>query len=345
MNRELLIQYIDILNKMENIPYDVNMSRNDLDYSIIQFVEQKASEDEDFSALLSKIKGMPSSDRIEFVNHYFNEREEQESEKSQTDEEEIAKVFGVDVKDIHHLFLANGNEIFSFYSSKYNRNIILENLKQGKSLHEQLEEIQKNNEDYQSDDSVVNAQNIMNEEVGKNQAELAFYTIDELQNHKSEIDLLSKEDKEKLTYLIKHYDELNIVGINISNMIYIDDKGEIHEATLDQNHNIYISQPASVNTSSSNENVDSSGLNSSSDVNQEDKNADTNTELEDMFQEEEDINESKLEQYEKTDKPKVLIKKDSDDDNYGFVNNALYLFVLLLVVIICIILFLVFYKF
>ena len=140
MNRELLVQYIEILNKMEDSPYDVRMSHSELDVSILEYIEEQATNDLELSTLLKELKSLPSSERMAHVNEYLKNKEENVRASENNEEDQIAKIFGIDARDIQHLFLDSGSEIFCFYDSIMQRNIILENPKTGRSLLEQLEE-------------------------------------------------------------------------------------------------------------------------------------------------------------------------------------------------------------
>lgn len=324
MNRELLIQYVDILNKMENIPYDVRMSRNDLDYSIIDFFEKKAANDPELYELLKQIKSLPIDERAAFVKEYLENKSEEKPEPVKSEEEEISKVFGVDVDDIQHLFLANGNEIFYFYESQFGRNVVLENSKKGRSLVEQLKDIQIENDKYQTEDAFDNAHNILADEALRSNMELNFYSKDEIINHEAEMRELSREDADKVKYLLKNYDEFNIKGINIENMIYIDQAGDIFEITYVDNK-INIAKPDSQDYSFDNTENDSA-----------------DSELDDMFDDSEDTKDNDMEdemtndeKQVNTQKPKVYVKSDMDS---GFTNNAFYFFMACLVIIIIVIL-------
>lgn len=315
MDRDLLIQYVNILNRIESIPYDVRIGNNDLDSSLIHFVEEKAYDNPELSELLKEIKSLSPSERATYVNQYFNDQEANNNiSNSSSEEDQIANTFGVDVKDIQHLFLENGHEIFVFYYSEWNRNVVLENSNEGQSLSEQMKSIQEENEKYQSEDEELNAKNIMSEEFVKGNMELEFYTKEELENHSSLIESLGEEDKEKLRYLLKNYSELNIQGINVTNMIYIDKDGEIHEATLDENKHVYITKPAGIDYSTEKEDVANSD------------------ELSAMLDDDSEELEEELEKREGLEKPKVYTKKDNPN-NFGFTNNAVYLFLALLVVL------------
>lgn len=325
MNRELLVQYIEILNKMEDSPYDVRMSHSELDVSILEYIEEQATNDLELSTLLKELKSLPSSERMAHVNEYLKNKEENVQASENNEEDQIAKIFGIDVRDIQHLFLDSGSEIFCFYDSIMQRNIILENPKTGRSLLEQLEDIQEKNEKYQTENDSDNARDMMVEEVLQSNLELVFYSSEELNEHEEEIEKLNPDDRKKLKYLISHYDELMIKGINLENMIYLDQNGEIQEVTLSNSNEIVISSPTSIDNS--NEKTTQAGHSSE------------NSDLDSMFDDDNTMGEEIEEEIGHSvefNKPKVLVKERIDDQNSGFTNNAFYLFLAFLIILIVI---------
>ena len=311
MDRDMLIQYVDILNKMENMPYDVQMGHNDLDSSIIHFVEKSAEDDEELNDLIVLLKSLSCEERVSYIKDYLNQKEAVAS--NNREEEEISKVFGVNVSDIQHLFLENGNEIFAFYDTHTGKDVVLGNQKNGKSLIEQLESIQKEDEKYQDEDASENAHSILIDESTRNNLQLSFYTKEEISKHSDEVEQLTSDDRRKLDYLLIHYTELDILGINLSNMIYLDHDGEIHEVAIDLDSNLGVVKPGSYDyqASAPNESVG---------------------ELDQMVSESNPIIEQASEENnikKSSEKAKVYVMKDYSDDDYGFTNNALYFFLIL----------------
>lgn len=323
MNRELLIKYVEFLNKMEDSPYDVRMSHSELDGSILKYIEEQAANDLELSTLLEKLKALPSDERMAHVDVYLKAKEENVQASEKGEEDQIAKIFGIDVRDIQHLFLDSGSEIFCFYDSIMQRNIILENPKTGRPLLEQLEDIQAKSEKYQTENDFDNARDMMVEEVLQSNLELVFYSSEELDEHEEEIEKLSPDDRRKLKYLINHYDELMIKGINLENMIYLDQNGEIQEVTLSNSNEIVISSPTSINNS--NEKTTQVGLSSA------------DSDLDSMFDSDNTMSdeiEKEIDHSTEFNKPRVLVRERIDDQNSGFTNNAFYLFIAFLIILI-----------
>ena len=60
-------------------------------------------------------------------------------------------------------------------------------------------------------------------------------TLAEVKDYKELIDEKSKEDKNKLNYLINNYSRLNVQGIRLDDMKYIDENGEFREVDMNDN--------------------------------------------------------------------------------------------------------------
>lgn len=60
-------------------------------------------------------------------------------------------------------------------------------------------------------------------------------TIDEIKDYKEIIDEKSKEDKNKLNYLINNYSRLGIKGIRLDDLKYIDENDEVKDVDLNDN--------------------------------------------------------------------------------------------------------------
>lgn len=316
MNRDMLIQYVNILNKMEDTDYDIQMSRNGLDSFIIQYWKEKAANDEEIDALLTKLKSLEPSERMVFVKDYLNSREK-EVPKEDDSLEEIASVFGIDVRDIQHIFLANGGEVFSFYSHYLSRNVVLENPKAGRSLVEQLHSIQEENEQYQGDDSVENVHDILTDKALETDLELIFYSKEEVMNHMDAMGDLTADGKKQLEYLLQHYDEYMIQGINLENMIYVDQSGAIQETIIDDKNQVHVSTP--VNTRYVNQTEENVEDTSSYDE-----------ELQEMFHDDEEFEDEKGDSLKKQ---KMYVKRDASFEQRGFTNNAFYFFLIFLAVL------------
>lgn len=74
---------------------------------------------------------------------------------------------------------------------------------------------------------------------GGNKKSTGMITLDNIKDYKEQIDELSKENKNKLNYLINHYNTLKIKGIIISEMKYIDSNDEVRELVYDNYSNQY----------------------------------------------------------------------------------------------------------
>ena len=275
--------------------------------------------------LLKRIHALPDSERMNAVDEYFSKKAEKEEEPEKSEEEEIAKTFGVDVNKIEHKYLNNGNEIFSFYDANLGRQVILENNKKGKSLTEYLKEIQDKNEKYQTENSEANTNDILRDESNEENIELKMYTKEEILSN--ELGNMNNKDIAKLNYLLRNYERLRIKGINLENLIYIDEDNKIHEAIINEKQEVVVATPDDANYSDS-----------AYEQNEVDNSNEDSNELESMMEntenEEEklDIIEGKIEE---KGKPKVLTK----DDKYGFINNVLYVSIITAAILIIVLIY------
>lgn len=234
-------KYLKILDRI-----DVATENNEIlsfspeEREVVRRVQVAAGNNSELGELLGKIKDSSSAERAKIVDEFFNSNSNTKSE-----ENEIAKVYGVDPRNINFKRLNSGKEIFSFFDFKLNRLVVLENNKNGKSLVEYLEEIQNENEQYQSTDDLGNANSIMDDQRKKTSMEMQMISLNEIGKHQAEVDELSDEDKQKLQFLMANADQLGVRMINIENLIYSDSNNNIKEVVFDKDRKVAVADPES----------------------------------------------------------------------------------------------------
>lgn len=339
MEKDVFMRYVQLLHRFEELSKEEHsIYSNTIEAKTILEVRQLVENNQELLELLKKIHSLPDSEREKAVEEYFskqNKKEEQEEQKK-SEEEEIAKTFGVNVNEIDHKYLKNGNEIFSFYDNVSNRQVVLENNKKGKSLLESLQDIQKQNEKYQTEDEYDNSKNILRDKSSTENIELKFYTRNEIINLPS-LDNIRGKDALILTFLLKHYDELGIKGINLDNLIYLDSNNIIQEAVV-VNDKVIVGEPDDAKSNNaaeaSNEAVKEEveeepelTEEKTSEVKEEPKES-NNEELNEMMEESKEEVKEEDKKNEK-EKPKTLIRnikdKIKDTDSNGFINNVLFI--------------------
>ena len=271
------------------------------DKNYAEMIMEKYKNNPEYKALLEKILNAPQGQSIQVVQEYFKEKQQQIEKKPE--EEQIAKVFGVSADQIKHLYLKNGKQIFSFYSPDLGRDVVLENGRKGKTLTEVLKEIQESNEKYQSDDPNENSKDIMMDERLKSNLELPMYPPKEIGQHMGEIESLSANEKKLLKYLVDHAEQLDIKGINITNLIYIDHNHQIKEISFDKNFNPVTGSPEGEDNNT-----------------KEDK--DSKSEINSMVSESNEKEESLEKQDKKKDVKKLILTNPNDlgyTDNIGWI--------------------------
>ena len=339
MEKEIFIKYIEMLHRFEKLSKEeLSIYPNSDEIKIMSEVRELVENNPELSDLLKKIHALPDSERMRTVVEYFANKEEKE-EEPKTEEEEISKTFGVDVNKIEHKFLSNGNEIFSFYDVELGRQVLLENNQKGKSLVECLQEIQEQNQKYQTEDAEENSNNILRDKSAEENIELKMYTKEEIVNRFDDFSNVNKEDVAKLKFLLNNYEKLRIKGINLENLIYIDEDNRVHEVVVNEKQEVVVATPVDANYSAD---QDESGA----EVEQTNESSDElGSMVEDTEKDEEadyTLSDGKYEKKEEEkEKHKTLTRKD---DKYGFINNVLYVSIITAVVlVVCLIYFIIKY--
>lgn len=317
MDRGKVARYIEIVNEMERaVNKGENYKLSNEQKALIREMQGEIARDDELRKLIETVFELPPEERLEYLEKARGEDEKVEEEDSI--EEAIAKTFDIDISSINHHFLQNGKEIFSFYSSILGRNIVLESESEGKSLFDVLKDLQ---EEVSNDQENNKGEDILLDESKRSNIELEMLTKDEILNSSTVFDSLSEEDLIKLHYLLDNYDILQIQGINVENMIFIDKDGKIKEATLNKDREVVIAEPLSESSSSSYE-QDSSN-----------KSKEETSELDSMFSNDEEnitYEDEKLEEIRKDkEKAKVLVYQNED----GFINDVFYIFLAVLALV------------
>lgn len=289
MNKEIMIKYVELLNqyKLNN-----NISFNVEELSFIKQVNKEAINNIELYNLIESIKKLSNETEIKkIIDDYFNKIENSSSINNDNIEKEIEKTFGIDINNIHHHFLDNGNEIFYFYDLKLNRNVVLENKKDGKSLVEQLKKMQVKNESYQTENNIQNTNNML-EYLRQNDMEVKMIDINEIHNYTNQLNNLNEEQTKKLRILISSSNQMNIRYVNIENMLAIDNNNRILEVKHDKEKDIYnIVEP-------------NEGIYNEQDINTSDR-------IDTTYTEQEQINNL---QNEYEDKPEIKSIDDLDEE-------------------------------
>lgn len=236
IDRNLLMSYAKILEEYSN----PNFVFTDEYRRIVGLVNNSALNDENLRNLINELNN--STDKNAVIGKYFDEMEN----SNNNEEELIAEAYGVDISKIEHKTLHNGKEVFVFYDVNTNRNVILENKKDGVSLVEQLKERQLQNTAYQGNDNMGNVQNMMGDMVQKDNCELVIIPIENINEHLNEIQNLTQEELQMLNFLLKNSAAFDIKYINIENIIGLNSEGKIFEVYKDSNLEFKIAEPNSM---------------------------------------------------------------------------------------------------
>lgn len=235
MERYIIDEYVKLLNIYN---HNKSIIFNVEQMNLINQVNQEATQNIELYTLIDQIK--KSSNELEIKNiidNYYNKETNSIISENEV-ENEIQKTFGISIDNIHHHFLDNGKEVFYFYDSKLNRNVVLENNKEGKTLVEQLKEIQSKNEIYQTENNVQNTNNML-ESLRQQDMELKMIDVNEIHNYTNQLNNLNEEQTKKLRMLITSSKDMNIKYINIENMLGIDENNRLFEVKHNKEKDIY----------------------------------------------------------------------------------------------------------
>lgn len=242
MNKEQLIEYVNLYNMFQNNP---KMQFTNEQINLINLVHKEAQTNLDLANFLSKTRVSSESERISALNEYLSD---QEMKKQVTEEEMIAETYGIDVSKVQHKYLDNGKEIFYFYDMKLGRNVVLENKKEGKTLVEQLKQMQAENEKYRTGTNEQNTHQMLNDQQNKDNTEMKMIPINEVQNNLSRLQSMTAEEVKKFDFLMKNVIDMGINYVNIENIFGIDQYGKILEVKHNKEKDEYmISEPTSAN--------------------------------------------------------------------------------------------------
>lgn len=242
MDMDILLQYVELMNQHEELVSGTDSFSHltAKERETLGKVKEMSSRDIRMYRLSKKLREAPPSERKKIVDDFFAKN----IENSDKEEEVISKTFGIDVHKIRHKYLSSGKDLFCFYDDNLGREVVLENGQKGKSLISQLKEIQEEEEKFQTEDDAANAHDILMDERNRKNLELEFLSKEETLDRLSVMGGMRDEDLKKIHYLLYHYDRLQITGINIEDMVFIDSNYEIHEVTLDENENVIITTPS-----------------------------------------------------------------------------------------------------
>lgn len=223
---ELLEKYVELLNRHELIDeQNMRVFFSEEEKALIKKVNQNS----EIKEIVEQLESLSPMDREKKLKQFLNKG------NNVNEEQEISKTFGIDIDKIEHKYLNNGIEVFSFYDPKLGRQVVLENKKDG-SLVEQLKKIQQNNKKYQTSNSEQNANDILND----TNIELKMITLNEIKDHKQQLQNMNKQQEIKLNYLINNYSKLKIKGINLDNLIYMDENDNLIEVIYDAENDMIV---------------------------------------------------------------------------------------------------------
>lgn len=170
-----------------------------------------------------------------------NEKKQEQSKTEEQKKKELADAFGIDLKDIEHVFLDNGREYFKFVNPKDKTVRMIENINYNNGMDIQFKSIQHELAFTQGQNKKENAQDIFEHNSQYNNIELKLITVTELKSNRftynREINSLNAVNKKKLKALLKYSKQLKLKLINIENAIGINQNNEVIDVAFDYVNN------------------------------------------------------------------------------------------------------------
>lgn len=181
--------------------------------------------------------------------------EKKKKDEKLTEEEqkkEIAKTFGLSLKDIEHIILDNGHEFYKFKNPKDGTIKMIESINNKSNMNEEFKSSQQNLSIAQDKDEKQNAESIYNYNMEHKNKELNLITITELRSNRYKyskiIRGLSTRIKTQVKFLIKTSEQLRLHYINLEYGIGINEDGEVIDVKVDfTNNHISLQSPRVIN--------------------------------------------------------------------------------------------------
>ena len=320
MNKELFIQYMDILSRIEEQrKNNQEIAYFSEDFQVLQQIEELINQDSRVGSLLDKLESTSSKEEWHrIIGEFFSSKEDKSEENV---DELLAEAHGVDVTKIDHRYLSNGHEILSFYSNKLDRMLFLRVDSDGKNVKEYLEELQKEKGDSQES----SAENTLMDERNSKDIELKWYDKKDLAYLHDVVDNMDREqDLKKFKYLLEMLATGRISCINLEEFVYRDNQDRIGEVSLVDGE-ILDMAPADENYQATQNAVDqdlTSPLEDSFELQEKDEEKEDTSahdEVEEMMRDvvvHENVEEAEQEK-ENEGKVYVYEPRDSNSDGYG----------------------------
>ena len=247
------------------------------------------------------------------LNYEFEEKKEK---NIQEEKEIVAKSYGVDIRNIDTITI-NDHRYYKF--NKDGKPKMIETLEDSTVLSE-FKDNQDNNVEYQTNDSLENANKIQNK-IENEKININLININDIVNYENYINSLSLEQRKCIVHIYKNRKNINAAYINLENGIIINDNGECLFAEKNENTGEFEIKTANTsnyneienknNQKENNENFIDNNINTSnSDENNDEKNNENENNDENTYNDTKDYQNTK-------NKQKILTL---NDNNRGYTN-------------------------
>ena len=330
VDKELLVKFSEIIKKYKIDSLNGNeIIESEKDKEILDQVSFLTSQNNEYQVIVNQLLYAQPNEIDNLINNFFENKQENEL----SEEEEISNLYGVSESSIKRLHLNNGNELFQFYSPDVGKVIVLENGRKGESLLSQLQKYQSLKTEYQTENENNNSKNILMDIRKDSNLELSFYPVSDIRNHQEEIDNLSDDSFRLLQYIMLNATDLDVQLINLENLVYLDSNNNMREVIFDMDHNPSVSIPRgeeSDDTNTYNSFVDSP--------------SEASSDIDDMLSndvvDEDDYSVQEKEAPEEKNNNNKVYQLTRDNNQSGFVSNAIVIIGLIVVYFLVVCLFL-----
>ena len=237
-NIRLLEKYVEIL--------DYGKHTTDRENEIYYSVENNP----ELAPIAKEIKEtFGREERLAIVKKYASKLKEM-NYKSELEQIKGAceKAFGIELDNIEFKKLKYGRDIIAFHDPHFGRKRLID-YSYAKSLIGNFTDVQNSNEAFQTDDYEKNANNIAKAEAAENtNRELNMIEIEKFKTNYSEVmSRIPANEQYKVAMINKLLNQAEDRGyryINIENMVALDNKGTIVEASLTQDNEVQVTEAA-----------------------------------------------------------------------------------------------------
>ena len=135
----------------------------------------------------------------------------------------------IDLSSVSEVRLPSGHVYILYYDIKEQKPVMLRNNNTSKSAKEQIETLQNNSQNYQSDDALYNTNGLLEMEKQYTREEVILVPVDQIDKYQYLLSTKSAEESKTISILIKNKDRFNpkLKYINFEECLAIDENNNV----------------------------------------------------------------------------------------------------------------------